>query len=117
MKWVMSKNDCLAILCNSQIYFYNPDKKTCEIPLKDTNTCKDFALFENNNEELCIAILCQKAVLIVQVQPDLTVSRKQLFSLDENPTNFAVCKTGLLLQYPKDLERILFLLESKIKIY
>jgi hypothetical protein len=106
-KWVTSKTDHVLVLSGGQLLFVDTDMKECKRPLKDVLNCKDFAPFETLGEQLHLALLCTKAVLIVHVQPDETFARKQILSLDEDPLSFAVSGSSILLQYAKELERIL----------
>ncbi len=107
MKWMDCRSDFLLLLSDYQIHFFNPDQKTCKRPLKDVTNCTNFVLFESAGEELQVALMCYKSVLIVSIQSDQTFTPKQIFSLDESPTGIAVSRSSVLLQYPKDLERIM----------
>eukprot|EP00826_Nyctotherus_ovalis_P040201 TRINITY_DN3931_c0_g1_i16.p1 TRINITY_DN3931_c0_g1~~TRINITY_DN3931_c0_g1_i16.p1 ORF type:complete len:835 (-),score=239.29 TRINITY_DN3931_c0_g1_i16:148-2652(-) len=105
--WLECRSDYLLIMSSGQLFFFNPDHKICRKPLVNVKDCTEFVLFEAANEELHLAVLAEKSVLIIQVQPNESFVTKQILSLDEAPISIAASSSSLLLQYTKDIERLM----------
>ena len=106
-RWFECRSDFLLILSNGQLFLFNPDHKICKKPLTNIKDCTEFVLFEGSNEELMVGVLSEKSVLLIKVQPNESFTTTQILSLDESPIGIAACKSSLLLQYTKDIERIM----------
>jgi len=105
MKWFNPNVDLLLILSNSQLFLYNLDKKESSRTLPDIGNCIEFTLFENEN--LFVALLCGKSIILASIQNDQEIVAKQIFSLDEIPISINISKNSIILQYFNDIERII----------